>query len=329
MLPKKLCILLPTNGREKCVSYYLAHSLDACREQGIDLYLCDSSQTDANRLLVEDYIRRGYDNVFFIHEQPRKAPSAPVYRVFPNPDHKVFYAQLALAQRYDYIWLCGDNCLIDFNATLPQVKRCMEQGADILHFEDHPRMALGQEQVYTDARKFYVNDAWHMTAYGVSLVSSRVILGMNTPEALEKYLDSGFLYIMSLMDYCAKNPFTAVHSHQHFFRDNPHREISGWIANGTALEVFARNWALANRALDSLYDEKKEAAIRAHGVHTGLFSLFGCLRLRVTENITLAKLKKVKQYLPGLSNTPVWWYYAAALCPRRLARLACKLRERK
>lgn len=329
MLSKRLCILLPIRGREDCVKEYLEHSLGPCRESGIDLYLCDSSDTEANRLLAQEYIQQGYENLHYMPEPPRTAPSAPDYRAFPNPDHKVFAAQLILAEKYDYIWLCGDNCLLDFQATLPQVQRCMEQGADILHFDDSRRMPLGETRVYTDAREFYADDAWHMTAYGVSLVSSRVIKGMNTSGALEKFLDSGFLYTMSLMDYCARNPFTAIHAHQRFFRDNPRRQRSGWVANGTALEVFCGNWTLANRALDAVYDGQKADAIRSHSQYTGLFGMFGCVRMRASGNLTVGKLRSVRAYLPGISDTPVWWYYLLCLCPQALASFVCALRKPK
>ena len=317
---KKLCILLPTYGREECVAYFLEQTLEECRYYSIDVYVCDSSNTDENKELVNRYHNKGYKNIYFMqgHEsiEYKNGFVAEGIQNYSNPDYKVFVAQSELADKYEYIWLCGDNCVLKLDQTMEDVMKYTEQCVDIIHFSNGREMPFGDRKIYTDAQEFYLNDAWHMTAYGASIVSSRVIKKINTDNVLDKYINSGFLYVMSVYEFCAANSFTAVHCQRNFHKNNPYRELSGWIASGNALAVFGQNWVEVNRKLPDIYNNIKNNVIMSFSINTGLFSYKRCFELRKNNNITLQKIMKYGEYIPLITKTKILWFLLVAICPK-------------
>lgn len=317
---KKICILLPTYGREQCVAYFLEQVSNDCRNYEIDIYICDSSEKDINKRLVKKYNNEGFKNVFYLrgHDSSEYKNSMVAKNIYgyPSPDYKVYMAQCELAMKYDYIWLCGDNCVLNLDQLMEDVRKYTAQDVDIIHFSNGSEMSFGEDKQYTDASEFYLNDAWHMTAFGASIVSSRVIRFISKEDILDKYINSGFLYVMSVYEYCAKNAFTAVHCHRRFHRNNPYRKLSGWIASGDALGVFGQNWVEVNFRLSNLYEDLKKSVIKSFSIHTGLFGYKKCFWLRAYGNISIKKIVEYRKYIPLVTDTNILWFYIIACCPK-------------
>lgn len=327
---KKICVLLPTYRGVDCIEYFLDSTIKSFYKCDIDVYLYDSSNTDSVANLSKKYINRGFSNLFYEKWNSLDNPADNAsYEVFSNPDLKVFQAMKELKTSYDYIWLTGDNCVLNIDLLIDDVFAYLDKQYDIIHFSNGREMDKGNEKEYSDARELYKNDIWHLTAYGASIISTKLVDYICSPIMLEKYLGSGFLYVMSIFEYCANYEFKAIHSQRDFHKKNIYRKESGWVLSGDALAVFGKNWVEANLKLPALYDDLKAEAIKSNSNNTGLFGYGRCVYLRATGNISFEKIKKYTKYLSYITDTSIIWMYFLALLPKKLVNTIWSIYVRK
>lgn len=336
----KICILLPTYRSIDCVSYFLECTIRPCRKYGIDIYIADSSTDDViekyvntidNTILVsqkDNEITNSGSNIYYTRwTEPKDIQANTVYEKYSNPDLKVFESMKRIKADYDYIWLTGDNCVLNIEDLIDDIHRYAAEKYDIIHFSNGKEMEFGKEIEYDDAKKLYVNDIWHMTAYGATLINTKLIDYICSPKMLEKYLGSGFLYVMSLFDYCSCHSFRAIHSQRHFHKNNIYRNESGWILSGDALGVFGKNWVEANMQLSSFYDSLKPQAIKSFSKNTGLFGYKRCFKLRARNCISIRKIHNYKGYIKYITDTSIIWMYFLSFIPRNIVNYICEIAE--
>lgn len=321
---KKLCILIPTYENTEALKYLLDKMCPETYEANIDIYICDSSKTDNNKQLIDDKLKNGFTNIFFIRGEITTYINSR-YDKFDEPDYKIVMAEKVLAKKYEYIWLSADGYILKIRELKNIISQFMGKKLDIIHLDD----SNNDQEItyYTDCQKFYINDSWHMTKFSSVIIASHVIEKMNNREAFFKYYGSCFLVLMSIFDYCAKNDFIAVNYHYKYCEANPLKNASGWILKGIAFNIFGKNWLVANNSLPSVYNSVKSEVIKNHSIRSGVFGYKNCVKLRAYKNITFSKLIQYKELIPKITKTSIVWFWVLILTPAVLCKYIIKFND--
>lgn len=325
-MANKLCVYIPTHNRLDSVRYYLDADLEKFKNYCIDVVISDSTPNYDIRDLVEEYNKKGFENLFYRRSNEASSEDIEIakykFDAYSPACYKVYSEELELADKYDYIWLCGDGVIIKIDNVINDVIKFMSEGYDIIHFTDMNDMVWGENRVFTDANDFYINDIYHVTLYGATILSKNVIKKMNNSNNLHKYLGSGFLYVMSIFEYCAINDFKAVTCMRQAFSISPYKGHSGWMINNNALEVWGKNWVECNKQLPAIYDESKYKVLKRVSLfNDNLFIWPKMMKHRIVGSFGLQEVKKYKEYIPYVTDTSVFKFYVAALMPKWILKI--------
>lgn len=189
---KKICVYIPSYNRSDSIRYYLERLVQKFFDFGIDICIGDSSTDELTRRTVDEYINKGCTNVLYLRgtEIPQDikqiietkydgAAAAPCYKVYEH--------ERILAEKYDYIWLCGDGILIKPENIISELLQYSEQGVDIIHFTDMGELGYSEDRIYTNPLELYKNEVFHLMLYGASVISKKVIEGISGRDMLMKY----------------------------------------------------------------------------------------------------------------------------------------------
>lgn len=311
---KDLCVIVPTYNREDSIEYYLQTQLKNFCDNGIDVWIYDSSDGQETNRCVEKYQQKGFSNLFY------KYCSAEdnIYGSW-----KTFYALLECATTYKYIWLSGDTTIIQINNIIKQLKDCLKEEYDIIHI--YQSKDVDKSQAYSDCCEIFRLFWWSMTHWCSVIFSSKCISGME--EIMKKNLEinNGFFIVTSVFEYMASREI-----HFYYIKDSLYI-VSPYRLKSTAhlKKDILRSWAkVQSESIDSLpdiYDKYKNVTKKSTDRNIRLFSFFGVVILRADGNITISQIKEYGKYIKTVTETPLSWFYIWSLVPRKMAQIVIRI----
>ena len=303
---KKLAVAIPTYNRPAVIEEFIKDFLSRYQKYEIDVYIYDSSEGEETKDIVDRYLSENenlyYEWVDFSIHSNRKVYN--IYRYFQK-------------QNYKYLWICGDAGRYAQD-TIEKIYDYLEYNYDIIILNQRDIESVGTRE-FTDANELFLNCAWHMTMYGVTIVNLKTLLkDTDWDYMIKRYMiperinhSHVALYFEQLLKRKTFSAFHFVVPHDKFTL-SPLKKGTGW--HNEVFPVWITYWQSMIYALPQYY-KKKEIVIKKHGVYSTIFGVQYMCRLRY-ENIYNGKefLKYINEW-KKVSDTDIMILFLIAIMP--------------
>lgn len=288
----KLAICIPTYNRSDILQELIAKSFAMYQKYGIDVYIFDSSEGAETERLVERY-KGIYSNLSYIRIDPSVHSNMKVYKIYQHFQQNVLY---------EYIWICSDSIRWS-ERVVKDVSQNLDKEYDLIVVNPRDVENVGT-RIYSDKNEIFLDCAWHMTQYGVSIVKLGTFL-KNTdweyltakyiiPERINHSHVALYFEQLSMLD-----SFKVLHVSvkPNDFSSSSLKDKSDW--HPYIFFVWCKCWSSMIEALPDCY-HNKDKVMKKHGVNSGILGLDSLVKLR-DENIY--SLKVYKKYKLEIEKT--------------------------
>ena len=308
-----LAIYIPTYNRADSVLHFIKKNIDVLVENNIDLIIADSSDNDETKNRLNDYLK-DYHNIFYTSFDSSIKPDVKVYNSFCD-----------YLKGYDYVWLCGDTCILKLNIVIENVKALMEARFDIIHLDDIDFYHLGNKE-YRIAEQLFEDCFWRITLYGATIISKRVFPYIQNKRLLKKYEGTFFFYQCAIMEFCAAEVFNSIHINADF--KNTYEKKKGSVWSRYVIEQFCKLWFIAIDNLPSVYDKKKKNVLKSHSHIYGLFRFKNLLQMRASGILNFKVVNENRYYIKMTVETKLLVFYFVTFIPRWFLNILYRFKDR-
>lgn len=303
----KLAICIPTYNRATILRDALNHLIPIASQFNVAIYVSDNASTDDTPSILENSHSQ-YPFVFH-------------HRNAENIGMDSNFAMALNLSPAKYAWLLGDDDRIHPEALVEVLTRIESSNDDLLLLNGgSPERSKGRvsgqaSRIYEDVDELLRTLGWHATWISGLVISKQIIRQMN----FQKYIGSYFSHFGSLFDALAQQTKVRIYWHDRSsFFPSSSAEFS-WAPR--VLEIFSDKWVRVVDSLPQSYSEvSKQTCIRAHSLHTGLFSVKGLLNLRAQGAISQQKIIAHSHSLRLSSQTPLFLAQLIGVVPVWLLR---------
>lgn len=313
---KKLCIYIPTFNRSECIDYVLKCSADCSKDYDIDFYICDSS-TDGKTINVINNYKDVYGERLIyelIKDYPDKTTDLKLITSFPK-----------IQDAYEYIHVSGDGFVIDIPSYMEFLKRPIEEGYDIIHFNNHLKQ---KENEYNNGKSFASENGWFATCYGATVLSSRVIKDVASKYNVETFRNTGFLLWYWMLCGVASDNEKIIAYNAFPLNNNPHKPTNSSYQKGKFINFWIVGWNRIIESLPDYYDEIKSKLKKDAGKNMHLYTFSNLLRLRETSNLERKVIKEQKQIIKKVTDVPFWHFTLVSFVPKDAIKFARNIKKR-
>lgn len=308
-----MVIVVPTYNRPASIDYTLFTAAKTLWEYGVDIVIFDSSSNSKTEAVTLNFQIDGYDNV--------------IYRRYTGNfdgltiDEKVINAFSSNLDGYDYIWAIRDGLVPALDTTYEKLVSFAQKGTDYIVVDSSERNGGCRVlKEYDDYAQFFVENGIRLATLGTFIVKTSAMRAIirNNPLNEKNY---GFWIPAAPLCELARSDYKVLLFIDDIFTYNPKGTYNSfWNKSGAGLETWARLWYIDIVSLPEIYDGGKSSAMKIEMCDFHPFYLSSLLRMRGNGGLSIALVKKYKEYFPHVGNTPMWKYYLAAVFPKRLAR---------
>nr|WP_294492570.1 hypothetical protein [uncultured Anaerosporobacter sp.] len=302
MKNKELMIGIPTKNHPKYMQYYLAKTLVAAKKYGIDICIYDSSDDDSTKRIVENRIKKGYDNLFYYHFDPSIPPEVKMKRVLVESD-------------YDYVWLCGDGIVLDIEKTISVIEKEIQKKRDVIVFSFFD--TYGPYNEYTDPLEMIIPTWNPCSLWGGVIYKGDLFTEKEWDDLFGVYTEN--IHFVGLFDFFSTHKMNAVAIKTEFFKDNPFKQEAVWVLNGRILEAETDFIPKAADDLPPMFDSVKPKVRRLFADNGDTFTMKKSWYLRRYNNLNLEKVFKYRKKIKSITDTKWIWFLFVSLVPKKLA----------
>lgn len=304
MRERELLIAVPTANHPKLVMFYLAKTLDSALKYNIDICIYDASSDDKTEKIVQKRISQGYHNLSY-----KKYPE--------NTLLEDRCEDIYVNSGYDYVWLCGDGCVLNIDKNVNIIQDEIRKKKDII--------CLGNDTVYVDEYKEYTDSVEFCkecftpaTYFGGVILNGKLISKELFDYCKRRYLEQAVpaIYYELFKD----GKISATYIRQNFSEISVYKKHSVAKKEGRNIYAFAQLFTETIWKLPDIYNPIKKELEKALGHTTGLYSWCNLWLMRIEGNLNLKIYLKHRKYLKIASDTKPWIYILISLCPVRVAK---------
>ncbi len=245
-----LAVMMGTHNHPSVIREILELSAADYRDLGIDIYYYDSSESDETRTIVEEYIDKGFDNLFYV----------PCQGMELHGKLDCFFRGEGLKMHYKYLWPSKDRCSYK-RPLLNEIMDELTKDYDALFLIDSP----GEKVEYDSALEFYRDWATWVTSVNTTIYSTKRLITDLPAKCANSSLNE--------YDYM----FQFKHYYYFFYRlaqiDAPRIKVLDsanyinmlYVPKTNLLQlvrIWKETWIDANEALPDLYDPFKDYVIK-------------------------------------------------------------------
>lgn len=295
----KLAVCIPTYKRSGIVKGFLKQSSSLFNQLGIDIYYYDSSEDDKTRFIVQQWSTE-YGNIHYVHVDSGWHANYKVIHILKEQ---------ALAQKYEYLWVCGDAILCP-EWMIRQILDWLVHEYDMV-IVDGTGIGAFETREYRDGNELFQEHAWYTTLLGAVILNVHSML-MDVPwdyieEVYEiperiNYAHVGFYFEMISRLDSFRALYLAVNQE---IRQSQRIIRSGWYKD--AFKVMCEYWPSTIKALPSWYTNK-DAAIHKLGL-AGCLSPMTILEYRkegVYNWRVVLRYRDILKRMSGLTGLQLW-----------------------
>lgn len=163
MNKKKLCVCIPTYNRPEAIRRVLKEELAIFERNGIDLFICDSSNNTEIKVLVDAYLKKGCANLFYQNYDTDISSNEKVFQIF----------QWGEKSAYSYLWLIHDHTIYRESAIQFLLQK-LDENFDF-YLLNMQADGYGSE-IFKNLNEFLLKGAWRLNSFGASVVNIKTFL---------------------------------------------------------------------------------------------------------------------------------------------------------
>jgi glycosyltransferase involved in cell wall biosynthesis len=278
----------------------LRKMLPEISRHSIPVYISDDSSDDETCRTAQ-LLRDSYPFIHYQRNPTRLGHDRNVLAALARPDSR-------------YVWYLGDSMSFE-EGTLDAIVSALSGEPDFIFINSHGQRACHPNGPVKDPRAFLTGMAWHLTLTGATIYARRCVDWMISHSRFaEKY--PNFLQLGLIFEFLAVTDGRIT-----WIQDgevNPHAGKTTYWRNN-AVQVFARDWALAIEAAPLFDESAKAAIIRSHSLHTGIFGIRNLLAMRGDEAFSMDQLRQYRREIRLAFRTPLWVAWIIARVPQGFA----------
>ena len=273
-MEKKLAMCIPTYNRPEVVKEFIEITAPIYIQQGIDIYIYDSSEGKETELIVYKFSSQ-CKGLYYVKTDSRQHPNLKVYNIF-----REFGGSLM----YEYLWICSDS-LRWSQSVLESINNYMEREYDIIipNYRDVEKIGIRE---YVDKDSLFLDCAWHMTLFGATILkTSSMLEGVDWEKLVIKYMVPECInhsHVAFYFDKLSKmeNNWKAIHFpvFKEDLMDSCLKKTAGWRKN--TFYVWCHCWPTMINKLPECYNKNKEKVIKKHGINSNILSYSSLKDLR-------------------------------------------------
>lgn len=243
-------ICIPTYNRSKSIEGVLNEELSALKNQGVDIYVYDSSEGNETEQIVERLISQGFDNLFLRKIDSSIHANEKVFMIYREMEHS----------KYDYIWMIRDRQTIN-ESTIQYVLSAIESNYPL--YAVHIQRKKYASCLVNDLDQFLIDCALELTRFGTAIVSVKKFLwGTDWKFYEQKYLNPKTISFSHMGYYLTRSAelkdfvMCKLEIPKSGISDGKSHELS-WEQN--KLQIVFEGWGDVILSLPSAYKQKKHA----------------------------------------------------------------------
>lgn len=301
----KVACCLMTHNHPDVLEDVLKRALTAYAEHGIDLCVCDDSDDETIRGMVDERVKAGADNLLYIDMHGVVNGDAKLLRILHAPD--------ALAG-YDYIWPCKDRVCFS-NEVLDRLCSTIENGYDVIQLILWEDRKHGGTDIYNDPAAFYRDYAFYTTNWEGTIRRRESMIehfdwdAYLGNEAINKYPFFG--QTLTLFCRLAELQDPTMAACIYFPEERYMSEVPGgsdWRYKEWMYKLWIDMWIGANFSLPSIYDPYKAEALKKETNQMELFgSLEWMMQYREAGLFDREILEEYRSSWPFITDIPTEW----------------------
>lgn len=295
----KLMACVPTYGHPEAVEDVLSHCAETYWRYGLDVYYYDSSEDEKTKKVIEAYQAKGYNNLYYI--------SMDMKKLMP-PKYEHIMMLEGIQKEYEYMWYLKDRSWCE-EKTLKLMYQAMETPRDLIFLDvGHPDCEQDLLEC-NDANVFYHRCGDYATSMDTTIYNMKSILkGDFSIEEFRKNhgeYRNAFAHFIIIFEQLAKiaNPNICLLAGENVTILNSNKSKSGW--HEQRINIWGKNWILANEALPDCYTDKDDIIKRTASFPWILGDLNALIDLHNKGVLTPEYYEEIKEFWERVSNIPL------------------------
>lgn len=301
---KKICVLIPTYNREKCIEDILKKSVAWINAFDVDYYICDTSDNDKTEIVVKKYMNSYGSHLEYIRINDYQDKTT---------DLKVAKCLTLLQESYEYIHLCGDGLVLIIPDYYKLLCYAAEKKYDIIHFN---KSLPNDIKTYNSGKEFAFDTGWYATYYGATTISSNLIKKADYTKLLNDYRNTGFLYWYGMLSAIASDNEKIVVFNKFPLENNPFKPTNSSYQPGKFINFWVVSWNRIIDALPDYYNTIKPKLKKDIGIHLDLYSRQNLYKLKLSKNLKWKQVKENKALFSSVTDVPFSRIARISLTPR-------------
>lgn len=312
-----LVVIVPTCNRPVTVENLLLKCAWDFKWYGIDIVIYDSSDNNKTKIIIENFLIDGCDNIIYEKQEFDEDFNKYVISFKLIDIYKEYY------KNYDYIWVCNDEFSININSCYRHILKWSKKKYDCIVVDSSVRNNnISVEKTYehlSSADSFFREQATRMKLLGSIILSSKCIKKLINNYLID-YKKFYFWQLSSIFYEFSNRELKIASIIGDFLEYNNTSDFNNYLRNSEFFfEYWVFGWYTTINNLPEIYNKQKKIILKkeVYGFHP--FYLSSLIQMRAKGNFNITILNKYKNIIPEISNTPLIKFYIAAIMPKSIA----------
>lgn len=290
-----------THNHPKVVQEVLDEVLDYYNENGIDIYIYDSSTSNETKTYVYGLMESGKKNLYYIPIDAEIGADGKILKILKG---------YGLNKRYDYIWPNKDRSYVT-----PKTANKIQQESHSCYdciFLDYWIPMTSERRIYKevyDKLDFFREFGWMVTSWESAIISTKLLQDVINWSEFEEKFELGahnpFNQVMVVFGGLSLKDTTNIRVLNYKEAEIKNNPSAGSSWRSSTFELWGKKWPKAINMLPECYDLYKHKEIKEQGMHPYVFgSVDNLIDLERKNYLTPSIWDGIKDEWPNLSDIP-------------------------
>lgn len=291
-----------THNHPDIVQAVLEINLEYYKKNGIDIYMYDSSTNNKTKEIIDNKIKMGANNLFYIKIDDKIGGDGKMLQVLKR---------YGIKKHYDYIWPNKDRSYVT-EKTAQNIREASHNKHECIFIDQWLPIATDRRKYKTvyEKEEFFYEFGWMTTSWEAVLLSTKMLDRIEDWNSIEKDFhlgeQNGFNQVVVLfygLTLTENSSVEVLNYNEAGLRNYSGAGESSWVPY--TFDTWGKMWPQVIRSLPECYDKYKEKVIKDQGMHPIVFgSVDNLIRLKERGIFTKEKWNEIKKDWNILSDIP-------------------------